>query len=103
MNKTRKDNNHNSLVKALKQLNIPFCDLSHVGGGIPDGLIWYQGVWQFVEIKNREWGYGRKGLNANQLEWLSKFVNAPVYILESVDDCIAISQGKLGTLKHVVG
>lgn len=103
MKKSRKDNNHNNIVRALTNLFVPFCDLSAVGNGVPDGLIWHQGAWQFVEIKNREWGYGRNGLNLNQLAWLNKFKGAKVYIVESVDDVIAIANGKLDTLKHAQG
>jgi hypothetical protein len=101
LRKSRKDNNHNNIVKALTALFIPFCDLSAVGGGVPDGVIWHHSAWQFVEFKNREFSYGKKGLNQNQLDWLSRFPGAKVYIIESVDDVIAIANNKLDTLKHV--
>ena len=103
MRKTRKDNNHAAIINAFKQLFIPFCDLSAVGNGVPDGLIWYKGTWKFIEIKNREWGYGRSGLNQNQLDWLAKFPGASVYIIESIDDVISLASGKIKDIKVVSG
>lgn len=98
MRKSRKDNNHKELVSILSQLKIPFVDLSHVGGGIPDGLAWVRWRWEFVEFKNREWSYGKKGLNPNQLEWLSKYPDATVYILNKAEDVINFANGKLEQL-----
>lgn len=101
MRKAKKDNNHNSLVKILHQLKIPFVDLSHVGGGIPDGLAWVRWRWEFVEFKNREWGYGRCGLNQNQLDWLQKYPCAIVYILETEEDAVNFANGRLENIKQV--
>ncbi len=101
MRKARKDNNHNQLVKTLTQLKIPFVDLSHVGGGIPDGIAYVRGRWEWIEIKNREWSYGKKGLNQNQLDWLQKYPCATVYVIESVEDVINLASAHLDRLKAV--
>jgi len=77
--------------------------MHHVGDGFPDGMIWHQQQWQMVEIKNRQWSYGKHGLNKNQLEWIANYPGAKVYIVESVEDVIAIAAGKLNTLKYVQG
>lgn len=101
MRKARKDNNHNSLVKILHQLKVPFIDLSSVGNGLPDGLAWVRWHWEFVEFKNREWNYGRCGLNQNQLEWILKYPCAIVYILESETDVVNFANGQLEKIKQV--
>lgn len=99
----RKDNNHKALVDILHQLKVPFVDLSSVGGGIPDGLAFVRGKWEWIEFKNREWGYGRKGLNENQRAWLERYPCAWVYVIENTDDALNLASGKLEMLKSARG
>jgi hypothetical protein len=95
----KKDANHNEIVNCLLKLGIPFYDLSHIGAGVPDGIVWIKDRWQLIEIKNLKTSYGRRGLNKNQKEWISKYKSGVVYIIHNIEEAIELSKGKFDKLK----
>lgn len=81
----RTDNNHQLIIDVLRGLGVFVRSLAKVGGGIPDLLCAFRGVWYLVEIKNpdRSWKY-----TPAQKTFLQE-AEAKVVTLFSTDDAIA--------------
>ena len=94
----RKDDNHDELVSALEKMGVGVVDTSEKGGGFPDLICAVRHETLLVEIKNRKTGYGRKGLNKNQKKFAESWTGGPVYVIESVDDCVLLANFELDTL-----
>ncbi len=60
------DGNQAVLVHAAERIGAAWVNLSTVGRGVFDGVICWRGQVWFVEFKNRETSYGKKGLNPAQ-------------------------------------
>jgi hypothetical protein len=95
----KKDSNHHEVAGVFERNGVPFYDLSSVGGGLPDGLVWLNGKWLLVEIKNPKTSYGKKGLNSIQKRWASQWVGGPVYILRCVADAEVMCEGRIGEIE----
>ena len=61
---SRKDGNHDQIIKAFEAMGCSVLDLSRVGAGCPDLLVARSGVNVLVEIKD-----GNKKLRDNQTEF----------------------------------
>jgi hypothetical protein len=97
----KKDANHKEIAKVLGANDVPFYDLSGVGGGVPDGLAWVFNQWRLVEIKNPKTGYGRRGLNPLQKRWIGQWSGGPIYILRSTSDAELFASGHFEKLEIV--
>jgi hypothetical protein len=55
-NRSKHDGNHDEIVEALEDVGCIVVDLSAVGGGCPDILVWRRstGMLRLLEIKNPE-------------------------------------------------
>ncbi|WP_250533962.1 hypothetical protein [Caballeronia sp. AZ10_KS36] len=96
----KKDANHAELVSAFKRLGVGVMDLSVLGSGVPDLLIWCAKRYLLVDIKNRGTGYGRRGLNQNQKDWADGWRGGPVYLVYDLDDVVALANGHLDFVKR---
>jgi hypothetical protein len=97
----KKDANHLAIQQTLQSLGVAVYDLSGMGAGFPDLLVWIRGQWELVEIKNPKTGYGRRGMNPLQRAWIDRWRGGPVHILQTVDDAIAFARGQLGAIQIV--
>lgn len=82
----KKDANHNSIQDALRSRGCCVYDVSSVGGGVPDCIVWANGLWHLVEIKNPNTPYGKRGLNEVQKGWIGRWQGGPVYIIRTLED-----------------
>lgn len=96
----RKDANHSEIVNAFRQLGADLIDMSNMGAGVPDLLVWCQRAWHLVDVKNLQTAYGRRGLNPRQKEWALEWKGGPVYLISSVEQAADLVNGKLDGLKR---
>lgn len=96
----KKDANHNEIINAFKKLGAGVLDLSSVGNGVPDLLVYCRGIIYLVDIKNLLTGYGRRGLNPLQKEWAKDWKGGPVYLIYTVEDAADLVNGRLDKLKR---
>ena len=99
----KKDANHKEIVDAFEALGASVLDLSDMGCGVPDLIVWCMNGWQLVDVKNPKTGYGRRGLNPLQREWASKWKGGPVYMVSTIDDVVALINGKKESVKSFGG
>lgn len=80
------DSNHAEIVAALRAHGCKVTDLSGVGQGVPDVLVWVAGFnrWVLLEIKSP----GGK-LNERQRKWHSVHTGCMVFVVNSVEEAIA--------------
>ncbi len=83
----KKDANHQAICTCLDQMKVGYWDLSDVGRGIPDLLVYCGGQYHPWEIKNPRTTYGRRGLNKNQKALEAR--TAPINIIRTIDEAIA--------------
>lgn len=95
----KKDANHVEIVAAFKKLGADIIDLSAVGRGVPDLVVWCRMAWHLVDIKNPKTGYGRRGLNARQKEWADEWKGGPVYLVSTLEQAADMVNGRLENLK----
>lgn len=96
----KKDANHREIVAAFKKLGAGVIDLSPLGYGVPDLFIGTRCINYLVEIKNPGTSYGRKGGNPLQVAWANDWPS-PVYIVESMEDVLALMNGRLDRLEVI--
>jgi len=90
---TKKDFNHNELTGWFEDCGCSVMDLSAVGGGMPDAIIGLRGVNYFVEYKNPDTAYGRKGLNENQSTFAKWWTGGDVHIVRTQEDVVNFVNG----------
>lgn len=95
----KKDANHKEIFDVLQKL-IPTKDLSAAGFGVPDGIGWVNGGWHLFDVKNPNSGYGRRGLNNRQKEWINNWNGGHVYLLYNIDDALNFAKGDFLKLKR---
>lgn len=80
------DSNHAEIVAALRAHGCKVADLSGVGKGLPDILVWIPAWnrWVLVEIKSP----GGK-LNDRQRKWHEEYKGCMVFVVTSADEAIA--------------
>lgn len=83
------DSNHAEIVAALRAHGCKVTDLSGVGKGVPDVLVWIPAWsrWVMLEIKSP----GGK-LNERQAKWHAEYTGAMVFVVTSVEEAIAAVQ-----------
>lgn len=95
MRGARKDANHQQIADGLGQIGCFVVDLSKLGGGVPDVLVWGAFGWQVLEIKNPATSYGRRGLSRLQKRWdqQARATGCRVHVVRSLDEAIAAVGG----------
>lgn len=78
------DSNHAAIVKTLRKIGCKVTDLSRVGEGVPDILVWYRGRFLLLEIKVP----GGK-LNDRQAKWHSEYEGCLVFVVKDEEEAIA--------------
>lgn len=99
----RRDRNHRDVVENLRGLGCSVEDVADRGAGSPDLIARpRRGSPEWVEIKNGDTAYGRRGLNPLQKEWADKG-GWTVYIVATLDDVQNFAAGNLQKLTSYVG
>jgi hypothetical protein len=90
----RKDANHNPIVAALEKIGCSVIDLSPLGDGKPDALIWSPRLIRYVlaEIKDGAKAPSRRKLTPDQVKFHAEF-RGPIVVLQSVDEALKLFGG----------
>ena len=88
----RLDGPHSAIVQALRQCGCAVLDLSRVGNGCPDLLVWRRDVAWLVEVKTGTVGK----LTTEQRRFLEQWPG-PVAVLRSVDEAVTWAVGARAT------
>lgn len=99
----KKDANHNEIKQAFEDRGAGVLDLSDIGSGVPDLLVWCHDAWHLVDVKNPETGYGKRGLNPLQQEWAENWKGGPVYLVYDESDVDAVVEGRFDDVKSQGG
>ncbi len=100
---SKKDANHSEIVRAFEKLGASVLDLSALGCGVPDLLVWCCNGWHLVDVKNPKTGYGRRGLNPRQQRWALNWKGGPVYLIKSIEDVVALVNGNSHQVQNFGG
>lgn len=88
-----KDHNHDAIVRRFRALGCSVIEMHATGiPGFPDLAVGTVGITHFVEIKNPDTPYGRKGLNDNQSAFARDWRGGMVWIARSEDDATLLVQ-----------
>lgn len=90
----RKDGNHNAIADALREIGCSVLDLSPMGDGCPDLLIWSGRMMRYVlvEVKNGDLPPSRRRLTPDQIEFHQTW-RGPIVVLESVSEALQLFGG----------
>lgn len=84
------DHNQAAIIKAFEKMGALVVRTDGVGNGMFDLIVGVFGELHLVEVKNPETGYGRQGLNKNQMDFAEKFKGASLHIVRTIDDAEAL-------------
>ena len=85
----RTDANQSAIVQAFRQCGCRVLDLSRMGQGIPDLLVEFRGRLFLVEVKDGAKSPSKRKLTPAEKTWHEHWQDAPVLIINSVDEAIA--------------
>jgi len=86
--RARVDGNHREVVEALQAIGCSVQSLAATGKGCPDLLVGYQGRTVLLEVKA-----GRGKLTDQQAAWQFTWNGAPVCVVRSGDEAVAVLRG----------
>ena len=88
----RVDANQSSIVELLRSIGCLVQDLSAVGQGVPDLLVWYPraGIILLVEVKDGDKPLSRQALTPDETAWHLRWSSAPLYIVSNDNDVLAM-------------
>lgn len=99
----KRDHNHRDVVSNLRILGCSVEDLADRGSGSPDIIARPRnGSPEWIEIKNGDTAYGRRGLNPLQRAWADKG-RWTVYIVATEEDARNFANGALHMLSSYAG
>ena len=81
----RTDDNHAEIREALRKVGCSVLDLSRVGGGCPDLLVWRWGTFYLMEVKDGTKPPSARKLTPAQVRFRERF---PVIVVCSVADAL---------------
>ncbi len=87
----KKDDNHASVVQALRQVGAFVQDLGGVGQGCPDLLVGFRGAWHLLEVKDGSKVPSARRLTPAEVEFVVGLRNrAPVHVVESPEQAVGV-------------
>lgn len=96
----KKDANHKEIVDAFFKLGADVLDISSMGCGMPDLVVWCRNLWHLVDVKNLKTAYGRRGLNKRQIQWAKEWKGGPIYLISTIEQAADLVNGKTSGLKQ---
>lgn len=85
----RVDANQQEIVQALRMVGATVQHLHTLGRGVPDLLVARHGGMWLMELKDGNAPPSKRKLTADEIRWINEW-EGPVYVVESVDEAIAI-------------
>lgn len=90
---SKKDANHNPIVRRFRDLGCTVMETVNTGiPGFPDLVVGAVGQNHLVELKNPDSAYGRRGLNDNQTAFARDWRGERIYTVSSEDEVVAVVQ-----------
>lgn len=86
----RVDANQVEIVTAFRQMGARVQVLSNVGKGFPDLLICVRGRLALVELKDGAKSASRRKLTPDEVRWHEEWQEAPVFVIESIEEAVAL-------------
>jgi hypothetical protein len=99
--RAKKDFNHDKIVDRFIENGVFVIDLSKLGSGMPDLLVFCAGGTRLVEVKNPETSYGRRGANKLQKAWAADWRGGPVHIVRTVEEVDALCAGRVDEVEQI--
>ena len=95
MRAARVDANHAAVVDCLRRCGCVVQSLAAVGCGVPDILAFHRATKRILllEIKDGKKEPARRRLGDAQVKWHADWSGLPVYVVESVDQALALLAG----------
>lgn len=95
----RTDANHSLIVGALLSCGCRVQSLAAVGNGCPDLVVGHNSPTRgkrvfFMEVKDGSKPASQRRLTPDQVEWHALWAGWPVYVVESVEQALAIVAGR---------
>lgn len=91
----RIDDNQPAIVAALRALGCFVQSLAALGGGVPDLLVLFRGAIYLMEVKDGSKELRKQRLTPEEAAWHAAATQyAPVHVVHSIDEAIAIVTGK---------
>lgn len=90
------DSNHSLILGAFIACGCVVESLHQLGGGVPDALVYHRASKRMflVEIKDGSKPPSARKLTKDQQEWHKRWEGAPVYVVETVEQAVALAAGK---------
>jgi hypothetical protein len=86
----KRDSNQREIERALKACGARVADLSSVGDGFPDLVVFYQGHVLLLEIKDGDKPPSKQKLTPAEVGFHLAWRGAPIYVVTGVDDAVAL-------------
>lgn len=90
MKRARIDNNQKEIVSALRRAGAGVLSIADKGNGAPDIVVGFRGENYFIEIKNPNTSYGKKGAQENQKAFALTWPGKTPQVAYSIADCFKI-------------
>ena len=87
------DANQSAIVQALRQVGASILHLHTLGRGVPDLLVAKHDRMWLMELKDGDKSPSKRKLTPDEVKWIDAWPG-PVYVVESVEDAIAIVTGE---------
>lgn len=92
----RVDDNQPEIVAALRAIGCFVQSLAMVGQGCVDLLVAYRGRWFVLEVKDGSKPLPKQKLTPGEEKWHAAASRcAPVFVVKSIDDALAVVTGKV--------
>lgn len=91
------DDNHDEIVKVLRQMGASVQSLAAIGKGCPDLLVGYKGKNILIEIKDGRKPPSQRKLTEQQLDWMTYWNGAPVAIIMDVEGLLYLLKNTNGS------
>ena len=87
MRAARIDRNQPEIVAALRKVGASVQPLHTVGGGCPDALVGFRGMWRLLEIKDGLKPPSERKLTPDEETWHA-LAQAPVSVVNSIEQAL---------------
>ena len=91
----RTDQNHEEIVKALRDVGATVQSLAAVGHGVPDLLVGFCGQTILIEVKDAKQPPSKRRLTEDQIRWHGAWCGGPVAVVDGIEAALRV----LGVVK----
>ena len=91
----RTDQNHEEIVKALRDVGATVQSLAAVGHGVPDLLVGFRGQTILIEVKDAKQPPSKRRLTEDQIRWHGAWCGGPVAVVDGIEAALRV----LGVVK----